>query len=86
MRIEKEKKKVMLGFNVGSLDKQFPWAWYGVMNHACVLAWVSLTKGDSLENKFKDYDKDGDVEHKRGREEEWERDGDVEGGRGREDE
>jgi hypothetical protein len=31
---------------------------------------VSPTKGDSLEKNFKDYDKDGDVEHRRGREEE----------------
>jgi hypothetical protein len=31
---------------------------------------MSPTKGDSLENKFKDYDKDVDVEHRRRREEE----------------
>ncbi len=71
---------------MGSLDKQFPWAWYGVIDHACVLTWVSATKGDSLENKFKDYDKDGDVKHRKGREEEWEREGNVEARRGREEE
>ncbi len=48
--------------------------------------WVSPTKGDYLEKKFKDYDTDGDVEHRRGREEEWKRDGNIEGGRGREEE
>jgi hypothetical protein len=31
---------------------------------------MSPTKGNSLENKFKDYDKNGNVEHMKGREEE----------------
>jgi hypothetical protein len=31
---------------------------------------MSPTKGNSLENKFKDYDKNGNVEHRKGREEE----------------
>jgi hypothetical protein len=31
---------------------------------------MSPTKGNLLEKKFKDYDRDGDVEHRRGKEEE----------------
>jgi hypothetical protein len=67
---EGKKNKVRLGFKVASLYKQLPWTWYGFIDHACVPTWASPMKGDSLENKFKDCERDGNIEHRRGKEEE----------------